>query len=52
MLCLLIFTDNLLRQIEGHEKTVLAEFGQMGADLRGWSRQCGVPASVLVWCCR
>ena len=30
---------------------VLAEFGQMGADLRVWCPQRGVPASVLVWGC-
>jgi len=39
MLCLLIFADNL------------AEIGQMGADLRVWCSQCGVPAYVLVWDC-
>jgi hypothetical protein len=33
------------------EHVVVVEIGQMGADLRVWCSQCGVPASVLVWDC-
>src|SRR5882672_1830532 len=51
MLCFLIFADNLLGRIEGPGETMWlwAEIGQMGADLRVWRSQRGVPASVLVW---
>ena len=52
MLCFLIFLDNLLKRIEGPGfSVVLGEFGQMGADLRDWRPQCGVPPCVLVWNC-
>ena len=52
MLCFLIFADNLLGRIGTRgDNVVVAEIWQMGADLRVWCSQCGVPASVLVWDC-
>ena len=51
MLCFIIFADNLLGRIEGHEEKVLTEIGQMEADLGVRCSQCSVPASVLVWAC-
>ena len=53
MLCFLIFADNPAGTNRGTrgDHVVVAEIGQMGADLRVWCSQWGVPASVLVWDC-
>jgi len=50
MLCFLIFTDNLLGQIEGHEETVWFWLSSGSWELIFVSGVLSVVCQLLFWC--